>query len=382
MSKEIDSPIKEMRQVYNSKTVEEKLEGYDRISSDSWGEYPLDTVFVRKDQRTVEEIVKRINNNRYQLDPEFQRDFIWTPLLQSRLIESSLMRIPLPVLYVAEDIHGKIIVVDGLQRLTTFTMYLNDKFALKGIDKNPESEIEGRRFSELPIRLQGRIEDTQLTLYILDSKAPERARLDIFERVNSGVPLTRQQMRNCLYSGAATKWLNVAAKSDEFRMVTGDTLNKKTMRDREVVNRFCAFHLLSYRNYKGDMEEFLGLALKQMNEMSEHELDEMHSVFYRTMKLNYELFGKHSFRKSLAETDKNAAKTVLNVSLFDVLTTVISKNIDLFEEMNHNQLKEQIINLVVTPDFSDSITNSTNNEDAVKARHSISTALSRIEEQI
>ena len=66
--------------------------------------------------------------------------------------------------------------------------------------------LEGKRFKELDLKLQERIEDTQLTLYILDSKAPERAKLDIFERVNSGEPLTRQQMRNCLYNGPATIW--------------------------------------------------------------------------------------------------------------------------------------------------------------------------------
>jgi transcriptional regulator with XRE-family HTH domain len=79
-------------------------EGLDNSQSSGWGDYPLDSVFVRTDQRTVSEVVKRINANRYDLNPEFQRDFVWPIDKQSRLIESCIMRIPLPVLYVAEAI--------------------------------------------------------------------------------------------------------------------------------------------------------------------------------------------------------------------------------------------------------------------------------------
>src|SRR3954454_4555342 len=81
----------------------EMMDGLDdALRSPSWGDYPLDSVFVRREDRTVAEAVKRINNNRYVLDPDFQRMFVWSPAKQSKLIESCLMRIPLPVFYVAE----------------------------------------------------------------------------------------------------------------------------------------------------------------------------------------------------------------------------------------------------------------------------------------
>ena len=105
----------------------EDPEGIDAGQSSGWGEYPLDSVFVRTDQRTVSEVVKRINSDRYDLNPEFQRDFVWQVDKQSRLIESCIMRIPLPVLYVAEAPDGRIIVVDGLQRLTTFKRFLGNQ---------------------------------------------------------------------------------------------------------------------------------------------------------------------------------------------------------------------------------------------------------------
>ena len=351
----------------SDKEVKEEVEGFDEHSSESWGDYPLDTVFVRKEPRTVGDIVTRINKGRYKLDPEFQRDFVWNLTMQARLIESSLMRIPLPVLYVAEDLDGRIIVVDGLQRLTTFQRFLNDEFALKGIgSSDPDSLISGKKFSELPIHLQERIEDTQLTLYILDPKAPERARLDIFERVNSGKPLTRQQMRNCLYSGVSTRWLKEASEHQSFLSATGKSLNSKSMRDREVINRFCAFYVLGYESYEGDMEEFLADALSKMNKMSSSELELMMNAFCLAMDLNYELFGKHSFRKSLIKKDR---KSVLNVSLFDAIASQLALNIEKVEQLPTEDLIKRVCNLLKYEPFINAISNSTNNSNQVKVRH-------------
>lgn len=354
----------------DSKEIENgAVSGLDVEESEAWGDYPLDTVFVRKDQRTVRDIVTRIEKGRYIMNPDFQRDFIWSLKQQARLIESCLMRIPLPVLYVAEDLDGKIIVVDGLQRLTTFYNYLNDKFSLKGIGKK-NSIISGKKFTELPINLQERIEDTQLTLYILDSKAPERARLDIFERVNSGEALTRQQMRNCLYTGKATRWLMKASKDSSFIKATGGSIKSKTMRDREVINRYCAFYLFDVNEYKGDMDDFLAKALLVMNKMDGSELQEMYDNFIKSMNINYELFERHAFRKSLLESNY-AARTVINVSLFEVVSTLIAKNYQFINENNKELYKESIRFALNDYSFNYAISYSTNNTQQVKTRFKI-----------
>src|SRR5580692_10163022 len=124
------------------------------------------------------------------------------------------------------------------------------KLSFAKAEEDPPHPLEGKRFSDLELKLQERVEDTQLTLYILDPKAPERAKLDIFERVNSGEILTRQQMRNCLYNGVATRWLKDAARSSEFLHATGRSLDSRTMRDREAINRFCAFSILGWKRYR------------------------------------------------------------------------------------------------------------------------------------
>ena len=103
----------------------------------------------------MNETIERIKQGRFILDPDFQREFVWTIRQQSKLIETCLMRIPLPVFYMADRDDGKVIVVDGLQRLTTFQNFLDGKFKLTKYGIN--NEIQGRRFNELSLTLQERI---------------------------------------------------------------------------------------------------------------------------------------------------------------------------------------------------------------------------------
>lgn len=350
---------------------EPDVEGLDSSQSEGWGgDYPLDAVFVRTETRTVQEVVRRIEAGRYQLDPDFQRDFVWPIAKQSRLIESCVMRIPLPVFYVAEAKDGRIAVVDGLQRLTTFSNYLSGKFSLvlsSGEDQ-PAHPLDGKKYLELPLLLQERIQDTQLTLYILDSKAPERAKLDIFERVNSGVSLTRQQMRNCLFNGPATQWLKTASNSPEFLKASGRSLDSKSMRDREAINRFCAFYLIGEQSYSGgDMDSFLARTLEKMQKGGV-DLNQLHAKFIHSMKANSYLFGEHSFRKSLAREEGFASRTVLNIALFDVCSVLLADIEAATIKSNAPLMRDVFIKLIEDGNFNHAITYSTNSTRQVKKR--------------
>lgn len=356
---------------------DEEVEGLDSSQSEGWGgDYPLDAVFVRTETRTVQEVVRRIGAGRYQLDPDFQRDFVWPVDKQSRLIESCVMRIPLPVFYVAEAKDGRIAVVDGLQRLTTFSRFLAGEFALilKASEDQPAHPLDGKKYADLPLLLQERIQDTQLTLYILDAKAPERAKLDIFERVNSGVSLTRQQMRNCLFNGPATQWLKKASKSPEFLAASGRSLDSKSMRDREAINRFCGFYLIGESKYAGgDMDAFLARALEKMQKGSV-DLDQLYSTFLHSMKANRYLFREHAFRKSLARDEDFAARTVLNIALFDVCSVLFADIDQDIVKANAQALREALTRLIEDAHFNQAITYSTNSTRQVKKRFEMARA--------
>ncbi len=347
-------------------------EGLDDASGDGWGDYPLDAVFVRTEQRTVGEVVSRIEKGRYILDPDFQRDFVWSNAKQSKLIESCIMRIPLPVFYVAETPDGRIIVVDGLQRLTTFARFLGGELKLTGLvsgENTGSHELEGKTYDRLPLNLQERVADTQLTMYILDAKAPERARLDIFERVNSGAVLTRQQMRNALYNGPATQWLKSAAEGEPFQAATAGALDSKTMRDREAINRFVAFSLIGWQNYTtGDMDGFLARGLKRLADCTEQERLALRRGFDAAMTLNHRLFKQHAFRKSLAFGSFGTQRSVINISLFEVSAVVFARFAETFSPAYDRALHDVIVGLMRDEKFAKSITYSTNSTQAVHQR--------------
>ena len=337
------------------------VEGLD-TQGGSWGDYPIDALLIRHETRTVFDIIRRIDKGSYVMDPDFQRDFIWPEHKQSKLIESVLMRIPLPVFYLAEDGEGRMIVVDGLQRLATFRNFISDGLRLRLPDR---ADLNGKRFTDLEPKLQNRIEDCNLIFYIIDFKAPDRARLDIFDRVNSGVPLKPQQMRNSLFMGPATLFLKDEAKSDIFLKATGWSLNTKTMRDREFVNRFCAFQLLGLDKYRGDMDVFLAECLRCMNRMEEADLARLSEQLRRSLANNYLLFKRQAFRK---HTSERQWRSVVNASLWDVMSTGLSRYPEAKVSACAERLRDAIRALFNDDEFYESITFGTNDTRRVKTR--------------
>ncbi len=348
----------------NSPIEGEEIEGLDTAGG-SWGDYPIDNLLIRHENRTIHDVIRRINRNSYVMDPDFQRDFIWPEDKQSKLIESVIMRIPLPVFYMAEDSEGRMVVVDGLQRLSTFQRFLKDELRLKLPERR---ELDKMRFSDLSSKIQNRIEDCNLIFYIIDSKVPERARLDIFERVNGGIPLTRQQMRNCLFMGKATRFLKKESQSEIFVEATGGSLNKKSMRDREFVNRFCAFQLLNIREYSGDMDDFLANCLELMNKKTDQDLIKLSSDFHRGLANNLLLFKRHAFRKHYRIQYR---RSVLNASLWDVMCTGLSRYAESRVEIFAEPIREAVLELLEDDEFNTAITYGTNDTKSVNRRFEI-----------
>ncbi len=347
----------------DKKHEEEEIEGLGSNEPESWGDYPIDTLLIRNESRTIYDVLRRIKQDKYVMDPDFQRDFIWKEDKQSKLIESVMMRIPLPVFYLAEDNQGRMIVVDGLQRLSTFYRFMKNELRLQ-LPNRPD--LDRKIFNDFSPKFQNRFEDCNLIIYSIDYKVPARALLDIFERVNSGVPLTRQQMRNCLYLGEATRFLKKESKTDIFLKATGNSLRTETMRDREFVNRFCSFQLLNLGEYR-NMDEFLAKGLKKMDSETDL-LPILSEQFRHSLHNNYLLFGKHAFRKHEREQEQ---RNVLNASLWDVMSTGLSHYPPHIIEKGSTKLRDRFYCLMKDEEFMDSITRSPSSVKQVKLRFAI-----------
>ncbi len=339
----------------------ETMEGTDTSGSE-WDDFPIDDVRVRVESRTVFETLRRIERNTFIMNPDFQRGFVWPKATQSKLIESAVMRIPLPMFYTAENDNGHMVVVDGLQRLHTFRRFVSDQLRLILPDRDA---LNGKRFSELPPKLQNRVEDCTLRFCIVDSSVPERARLDIFERVNGGTQLTRQQMRNCMFMGQATRFLKQEVDTDLFREATDNGLNTKAMKDRELVNRFCAFQVLGHAEYRGDMDGFLAKCLRRMNKCPEPELSALSRDLRRGLANNIRLFGKNAFRRHIPGLPK---RSVINAALWDVMSTGLSRYPEDMVATSQEKLLAAIGDMLADPEFEKSITMGTNHTAHVTRR--------------
>lgn len=346
--------------VTQSSPDSEEPEGLDE-NPFNLGAFPIDSLMIRTETRSVFEVCRRIDSEQYVMDPDFQRKFVWDMDRQSKLIESALLRIPLPVFYLAETAEGKVVVVDGLQRLTTFHRYINGQFTLRGLAF--AKELNGSKFKDLDPALKNRLEDTQLTLYLIDSQVPDEAKYEIFERVNSGIALSRQQMRNCLYVGDATRWLGRMADHHDFLKATDRSLNWKTMRDRECINRFAGFHILGVDKYAGDMEDFLNTTLKGMNASCDYE--SLSESFLKSMRINHAVFGRHAFRKSIND---GFSRSVINVALFDVFSTEFAAWPEDAAKARASDIKEATKEMLNDETFIEAISRSTNSTRNVKTR--------------
>lgn len=169
---------------------------------------PYNPKLIRVDTKpfSIFQISQMIENEDIDLSPDFQREFVWNDITRkSRLIESLLLRIPLPVFYFAQDEEGLFQVVDGVQRLTVIQSFMKNEFKLKNLEYL--HECEGKWFRnpnvEKDMSLSGiytrRIEQTQLFINVIDPQTPYRVKYDIFKRINTGgKTLNNQEIRNCL----------------------------------------------------------------------------------------------------------------------------------------------------------------------------------------
>lgn len=288
--------------------------------------YPMNGIKVDKGFYTIFELKRRYDASRKRiiLDSDFQREDVWGPERKAELVESVLMGLPLPIFYFTQDKYGMLIVVDGRQRLTTLFSYMDDKFALAGLTILPD--LNKKKFSDLSPLLQGRLEDFQIQAHVIMPPTPDRIKFDIFDRVNrGGIRLNKQEMRNALYQGEATKLLNRLIKSTEFAEATDLAFKKETrMKDKYLLTRFIAFWL--YREgrikeegdkkyiYKNDIDEILGKGMDTLNHMSDKEIQSIEKFVLEILKKSHYYLGKDAFRLMIGQR-----KTPINMNVFETV---------------------------------------------------------------
>ena len=270
---------------------------------------------IRTVHIVVEQLVSRIGYDEIDLAPDFQRQRgIWTPERKSRLIESLLLRIPIPVFYVAANQADHWAVVDGVQRISTIYDYVKGKFSLARLEYL--TWLEGLRHDELPRAMQRRISETQLIFNVIEPGTPPEVMFNVFLRINTGgMTLNGQEIRHALNPGPVREYLKVLAQSGEFTEATSNSIKEIRMADRECVLRFLAFHIEPWEEYAtNDLDGYLGKAMGKINRMHSYERDSLTVDFRKAMRAASEIFGENAFRKPPGENNR---RRPVNRALFE-----------------------------------------------------------------
>jgi len=335
---------------------------------------PWDPTTIRVDSKTysLRNIVDMIKEESLELAPDFQRKKVWGSVQKSRLIESILLRIPLPAFYFSSDEQGMLQVVDGLQRLSTINDFVTGKFVLNGLEYL-QSEVGRKKFDQLPAIWSRRVYSTQIIANVVDPQTPDQVKFDIFKRINTGgSPLTAQEIRHCMSKKKSRDFIQRLVSRKEFQSATGEKLkDHPRMVDREVVLRFVAFrsNREQYDNFD-TLDSFLTDITKQIDSgmLSEEQLQQLETDFARAMENSFKLFGDHAFRKWDKHTER---LNPFNRALFDTWSVLLA-------DYQWEQLKHHKVDIVararqlMTSDFSflNAITTSTNAASRINVRFS------------
>ncbi|MGL4955314.1 MAG: DUF262 domain-containing protein [Cetobacterium sp.] len=325
---------------------------------------------------SLESLVKRLKHEEIDLNPDFQRNQdLWDKTKMSRLIESIILRLPLPIFYFDVSDDEKWVVIDGLQRLSTIKKFIvEDKLKLSNLEFL--TELNGKRYSGLDRTIQRVIDETQIITYQVEAQTPKEVRYSIFNRINTGgLTLNPQEIRQALnQQNNGVKYLKEISEDKIFIDVV--RIASKRMIDRELILRYFAFKLKSYEEFyevKITLSTFLDNTMEYIDskEFTEEKYKYLKEGFLDTLIYLTKLFDKNSlFNKTIIDKNKTAT---LNRSLFEIWTVLISGlSIEERKKLLTKKilLQEKYKSLLKTTIFEDAITKGTNDRKAVFSRFS------------
>ena len=310
------------------------------------------------------------------LSPDFQRQFVWSTKQKSELIESIIMGIPLPALYVKENTAGTYVIVDGKQRLTTLFEFIDNEFKLGKL--TVLSDLSDKYFTDLSPFHQNKIEDYTLQVNVIKANTPDRVTFDLFDRVNrGGTKLNNQEMRTALYQGTSTELIKNLAEMPSFIEATEHSATPKRMTDWTFVLRFLAFYL--WRNnisididfnyqleYKSNLDDFLGKTMAFINtydSKSQLILELTHAFSHAMDTASTYIVKLGGFR--LPSKD-GKSKRRLNVAFFDSFSYLLSKT-----NLSGVQFNEIYNSLVNDAEYVNAISYSVDSTQQVNRRFEI-----------
>ncbi|MFE4105737.1 DUF262 domain-containing protein [Almyronema epifaneia] len=343
-------------------------------------EIPPEKRRVKTDKQDlpVETLVSWVNRGKLNLQPDFQRNFVWPTSRASRLIESLLLEIPIPVIYVAEERNRTYSVVDGQQRLTSICAFVNGQFPggndfkLSGLQVL--TELNRKTFNDLDMDLQESILNFILRLIVIEEDSDPDVKFEVFERLNLGAEkLNDQEVRNCVYRGNYNELLRELVANEYMLKIMNSDQPHTRMADRQLILRFFAMWRNTHLKYKGPMKRFLNAEMEQHRNLSPRNLAEMKWVFEKSIEMAYAVFGENAFRRYKPGSAKDANGTWegsrFNVALWDTLLYTFSYYSKEQILPICDRVREEFLDLMTSDaKFSEYISSSTDKPERIQYR--------------
>ena len=283
------------------------------------------------------------------MNPDWQREYVWTSKRASRLIESFLIGLPVPVIYLAVNNENEYEVIDGLQRLTSVFNFLNNELKLTGLEI--KNELNGLQFKNLPKLLQNKLRNTTIRTIELTRTTEKDLVFLMFERLNTGgVALNEMEIRNCLYRGKLNDLIKELAQFKEFKDCIDQKYIHKRMKDRSLVLRFLAFYQMTFNKARKGLKAFFNDFFETYRNPSEEKLNEFSNKFKHAMKAAYSIFGDRGFKlKSTSRSANASVFQVICVSFTDYDQGALTRSADSIVEEYLDLRRNPILNQIPSP---------------------------------
>ena len=274
-----------------------------------------------------------------KLDADWQRGYVWTPQRASRLIESFLIDLPVPVIYLAENDDYELEVIDGLQRLTSIFDFLRNRLKLTRLERR--TDLNGRRFKDLEKSDQNKLRKSTLRTIEFHQTSDKNLKYLMFERLNTGgVALNEMEIRNCIYRGKLNDLIKELAQFKEFKESVNQKNIHKRMKDRTLVLRFLAFYQMTYSKARQGLKAFFNDFCDAYRNPSEKQLNEFRNKFKYAMKTAFTVFGDRGFKLKLTSRSVNASIfQVICVSFTDYDQGALTRSADAIRKAYSDLIK-------------------------------------------
>jgi hypothetical protein len=332
---------------------DDESDGGLRFSITSYGaDYPVDALVKRLESKAIEV-------------PRFQRGFVWSLPQSSRFIESLLLGLPVPAVFLSKHpASQRLLVIDGQQRLTSLRFFYSGifrgtatpkEFELRGVSR----DLEGKTYRTLSDEDRRRLDDSLLHAIIVnqvDPKDDQTGLYSIFERINTGgTPLQPQEIRACIYEGPFITLLRALASNRDWQAIFGEP--SRRAKDQEMILRFLALRFAA-NSYERPMKHFLNRFVFENRDLQKYNEGTLRAAFEPAVLIAHQHLGREVFRPV-----RN-----LNAAILDSILVAISSRLSSGPITRPELLKPAVDELMKNPEYVEAHSTGTSDNEKVAKR--------------